>query len=121
MADAKAETKKKPRKIRKVGDKTAEGRRIEEEDLDPIELSEMHEKPIITAAKIMKPRKKEPHKPTPKPNIVLKDDVIWGRIEQEKPKVKSVTTVTSKVMDRPAPPKRRTPSIGSMQPNLGKK
>lgn len=123
--DATPETKKKPRKVPRGGGEVAAGGGAGDDDLSPAELAAASSEPVVTSLRLITPPPPAPPRPMPEhpPDFRRDMEVMWSRIEPEAPVRSGVvaTTLTTEVMGRPEPKKARPPSIGSMQPDLGKK
>jgi len=74
---------------------------------------------VVTVQRIIDHRAKPPEMAkTPKPNMEIKQEVIWGAAPPEPPLKpdRVAATVTSYVMHRAPPPKPPRKGIGSMEP-----
>lgn len=116
-------TKKKDEAKEKQSDAEASGE-VDESKLSYGEIAALSDAPVITTTRLIEAfPPKEPTEPKPKPNTVIKTEVIWGPLPKEPPPKpdRAAATVKTHVMERAGAPAKRPPSIGSMQIPGGKK
>ena len=100
------------------------GAEVDEAKLSYVEIAALSDKPVITTSRQIEAFAVPEELPKgPKPDFVLKDTVIWGPLPKDPPPKpnRRAAQITTEVMERPGAKPKPRPSIGSMQPSLGKK
>lgn len=89
------------------------------EDMSYADYAKQRHEPVVTVQRIIDHRAAPPPpKKSAKPNMEVKQEVLWGEAPPEPPPKpdRVAATVTSYVMHRAAPPKPPRKGIGSMEP-----
>ncbi len=116
---AKKDGKAGPKEAEVLGTTGAEVKLDAREDMSYADYARQRQEPVVTVQRIIDHRAEPPPpKKMARPNMEIKQDVMWGEAPPEPPPKpdRVAATVTSYVMHRAAPPKPPRKGIGSMEP-----